>query len=116
MFRWFKKQERKPTQIVQQIPNREISLEHVPPSDSDWSTIAAFALTYDGFTASGSFERCAEIANDHRHDTLSDLRTCLFFEQRRWRHYGRPPEGDDLAYIRNLVESIRGKIAAGCLE
>ena len=54
---------------------------------------------------------CAEIANARRHNSLTDLRTCLFFEQRRWRHFGEDPEGEDMAYIREVVEKIRGRVA-----
>ena len=38
------------------------------------------------------------------------LRIALFFEQRRWRHFGEVAEGDDLAYIRALVDAIRSGV------
>ncbi len=40
---------------------------------------------------------------------LDDLRTCLFFEQRRWRHFDRHPDEKSMTYIRALVEAVRGK-------
>jgi hypothetical protein len=55
----------------------------------------------------GGTDRCAEIANARSHETLTDLRTCLFFEQRRYRHLGEEPSGDNEQYVRNLLLAIR---------
>jgi hypothetical protein len=41
------------------------------------------------------------------------LRTCLFFEQRRWRHFGDEPDEEAMEYIRSVVQKIRAKLAAG---
>ena len=98
------------------IPNDQLKLESVPSPDADWQQIEQFALTYSGYTESGSFERCAEIANARCNSTLSELRTCLYFEQRRWRHFGETPTTDAMTYIRELVEKIRQKLAEGQLE
>jgi len=72
--------------------------------------LSEFALTFDGYAFHGSFEKCAEIANAGRHDTLDDLRTCLFFEQRAWRHSGEEPSKEAMEYIRELVRAIRDKV------
>ena len=90
---------------------QKLALEEIPLPDADWDEIGAFALTFDGYEHHGSFDKCADIANGRQHDTLVDLRTCLFFEQRRWRHFGDGPTGDALEYIRELVRSIRNKVA-----
>jgi hypothetical protein len=92
---------------MRSISNDRLRPDDVPSPDADWDAIQAFALTFDGYSASGSFEACAEIANRGEAATLTELRTCLFFEQRRWRHFGEEPDGDDLAGIRRLVELIR---------
>ncbi|MEY4182682.1 MAG: hypothetical protein RLZZ217_1308 [Planctomycetota bacterium] len=44
---------------------------------------------------------------------MRDLRACLFFEQRRWRHFGDEPDAEAMADIRGLVEAIRERVAAG---
>ena len=72
-----------------------------------------FALTFDGYEHCRSFEACAEVANFRKHNTLSDLRTCLCFEQRRWHHYGDTPDEAAPAYWRELIEKIRSKVQAG---
>jgi len=94
------------------IPNDALCLEHLPPPDASWSEIAAFALTFDGYEANGGFEAAADIANAQRHDSLSDLRTCLFFKQRRQRHAYGPPSAESLAYLRGVVQEIRRRLTA----
>jgi len=39
--------------------------------------------------------------------SVTDLRACLFYEWRRWRHLGEDPEGSALDYGRSLIEAIR---------
>ena len=72
-----------------------------------------FALTFDAYEVLGSFEACGEIANARNSETLTNLRTCLFFEQRRWRHFGEEPDSSSMEYIHGIVEKIRIKLGAG---
>jgi hypothetical protein len=97
---------------IDHIPNVELELDRIPDSTADWHAISRFALTFDGYTVSGSFERCAEIANNHCCSTLTDLRTCLFFEQRRWRHFADDPDPRAMVYIHEVVRNIREKVAS----
>lgn len=96
------------------IANDDLRLDMLPEPDAAWDQIAAFAATFDGFAHWGSFEACARVANRllEEGEGLTQLRTRLFFEQQRWRHYDRDPEGDGLAYIRRLVEEIRGQVGS----
>lgn len=89
------------------IPDEALTPHMIPDADADWDLIHEFALTYPGYTIHGSFDKCATIANNKCHETLCDLRTCLYFEQRRWRHFGSSPDKEALTYIRSLVEAIR---------
>ena len=91
------------------IPNRELRAEKLPPADADWDAIQRFALTFDGYKRWGDAEKCGEIANARRHSTMTELRTCLFFEQRRWRHFGAEPDEASMAYIREVLEQIRAR-------
>ena len=91
----------------QQIPNDSLKFTDIPSSSARWDKISEFALTFDGYKEHGSFAKCAEIANEQRHSTLTELRTCLFFEQRRWRHYGDEPDDEAMGYIKSIVEKIR---------
>jgi hypothetical protein len=42
--------------------------------------------------------------------SLTDLRTCLFFEARRWKHLEKSPNKAALAYVHALVEAIRVRV------
>ena len=92
---------------MQIIDTEKLTLDDLPSADADVHEIFRFALTINGYEIAGSFGDCADIANEPRHDTLEHLRMCLFFEQRRWRHFGVNPDGEDLAYIRELVVKMR---------
>jgi hypothetical protein len=86
---------------------KKLKIEDIPPPEADWMEISKFALTFNGYAAHGSFQECAKIANARRHESLNDLRTCLFFEQRRWRHFGEAPRNEEMKYIRELIQKIR---------
>lgn len=87
----------------------------VPGPQASWISIEKFALTFDAYAFLG-FERCAALANKavarFQEDGtlpqgLAQLRSCLFFEQRRFRHMDTIPTGSGLAYIHALLEAIR---------
>jgi hypothetical protein len=98
--------------MTELITNDQLTVTIIPSPKSKWPAIQNFALTYDGYESWGSFEKCAEVANAGRCATLTELRTCLFFEQRRWRHFGESPDREAMKYIRGLVEGIHGKVQA----
>ena len=95
------------------ISNQRLTLKDIPAPSADIEDLMQFALTFSGFDQCGSFDACAEVANSRKHGTLSELRTCLFFEQRRWHHFGDSPDDEALAYWRELIEKIRSKVSAG---
>jgi hypothetical protein len=93
---------------IREISNEQLRESDIPGPGADWQAISEFALAFDGYQIWGSFEKCAEIANARRAESLTDLRTCLFFEQRRWRHFGEQPDEEAMAYIRGILEQVRG--------
>jgi len=107
--------------MFEQISNKELKLEHLPAREAEWDNIALFALSFDAYKQYGSFEDYARVANDRLKafgidkslsKTLTDLRACLFFEQRRWHHFGRDPDEETMEYIHALLEAIREKISS----
>ncbi len=87
------------------IASGELRAEHIPAPGSSWSLVGEFALTFDGYAYAGGFTELAERANalEERYVRtgvipdaleLDELRAMLFFEQRRWRHFGDAPEGE----------------------
>ncbi len=95
---------------MKSISNEQLRVEDLPSPGADWCAIQTFALTFDGYAQWGSFEKCAEIANQRKASTLTEMRTCLFFEQRRWRHFGEDPPQEDMPYMRDLIEKIRSRL------
>lgn len=80
-----------------------------------------FALTTNGYQRLGTFARCAELGNGaiarwretgELPTSLRDLRCALFFEQRRWRHFGEQFDEETLTYVRALVEAMREIVPA----
>ena len=93
----------------------------IPSSRASWKNIQPFALTFNGYEHWGSFQKCREVANAGRDiyrkeeplaQSLTDLRTCLFFEARRWKHFGKHPGKKSMEYIRALVDGIRVRVEA----
>jgi len=54
-----------------QIPNGDLQLKKLPRNEADWETIQCLALTFDGYSYWGSFDRAAEIAESRLRDTHS---------------------------------------------
>lgn len=98
---------------MQQIPNEELTAETVPSADADWPSIGAFAKTFNGDFYAGSPSRASEIAASQSHGTLSELRTCLFYEWRRYRAVGIAPDDRTMGYVRELLDKIRKKLEKG---
>ena len=107
--------------MFEEIASSELTESDIPSPDADWGRIGAFALTFNGYEARAPSGKCGQIANQWAKryaeqqelpDSLKELRTCLFFEQRRWRHFGYHPDDGAMTYIRALVEKIRRRVEA----
>ncbi len=94
----------------------------MPAPDAGWHEIGRFALSFNGYEWCGSFGKCAEVGDRGLEgfretgavpESLTELRTCLFFEQRRWRHFGLDPDYRAMCYISALLQAIREKVRAG---
>ena len=98
--------------MTTELANTELTPADVPAVGELWERIEPFALTFDGFRYWGSVEKCAEVAGQTP-GTLTDLRTCLFFEARRWKNLGCEPDSASMIRIRALISVIQQKIKAG---
>ena len=101
--------------VSNEIGNAELSVGDIPSFKETWSRIEPFALTFDGYQYWGSIEKCAEIAA-RPPATLTHLRTCLFFEARRWAHQGNQPDPQAMKRIRALLFAIKEKVRSGDLR
>jgi len=88
----------------------------VPGPHASWPEVFEFAYAFDGYEVFGGSEPLAEVANGWKERWLADrslptslreLRGCLFFEQRRFHHFGEIPTGADARYLRALLRAIR---------
>ncbi len=95
---------------VKTIPTSRLEASDLPPDNAELEDLLRFAYTFDGYQHWGSFDRCAEIANARDHGTLDKLRACLFFEARRWHHFGDVPDEEEIRYWRSLVAEIRQRL------
>lgn len=89
------------------IASVDLRVSDIPSAEASLSDLIKFAHTFDAYTHWGGFERCAEIANAKDLSSLDHARTCLFFEARRWRHFGSNPDEQAQAYWRQVVAAIR---------
>jgi hypothetical protein len=103
-----------------EVPNEGLTASAVPPATASWRTIVGFALTIDGYKAIGQKE-CAQLANRVKSEfsrepasvetlSLTELRLCLFFEQRRFNHFGHEPQDADRIFINTLLGAIHRRI------
>jgi hypothetical protein len=101
---------------MDEISNTALTLVNTPKMEAPIEEIAEFVSTFNGFKHWGSFEKCAEIANAERYGSLTELRTALFFEWRRWHHFGDSPDAEAQAQWRALVKEMRTLIERGKFE
>src|SRR5688572_11170934 len=88
----------------------------VPGTAASWDEIQEFALSFDGYSYWGDsvHEVAARVrkafdAQRPLPKTASILRTALFLEQRKWRHWGDEPDAAGMRYIHTLLNALRPK-------
>lgn len=105
-----------PPEYPRQIADSDLTLDDLPAPDAREDAYHTFALSMSGYERTGSFADCAELANTALEQwlssgslpqTLRDLRCALFFEQRRWHHYGEGFDEQAFVYVKALVSAIR---------
>ena len=103
------------------IPNSQLIEKNIPSSRASWKKILPFALTFNGYEQWGTFDKCQAVAkrgidlfrsNQQLSQPLTDLRTCLFYEARRWRHLEKDPNKKGMEYIHALLDAIRVRVLA----
>ena len=87
------------------------------PASFLWQTSAEFAHLIDGYAIMG--DALGTLANEHLQaaerqgvwrGTSRELWLCLFFEHRRWRHFGELPSGHDLKLLDDLCDALRQQL------
>jgi len=103
------------------IPTAALTLSDLPTADAPERAYHHFALSYNGYEEMGTTRRCGRIANQSIQrwretrklpPTIEEVRACLFFEQRRWHHYGYGFDEETLTYLRELVAELGNLLEA----
>jgi hypothetical protein len=104
------------------LPNAQLRVHGIPGHGDSWDAVSSFSLSYDGYAYWDDVCELAtrSIRNWTRHHTLpptiDELRGCLFYEQRRWHHFGEDPNGRGEQYVWALLDSLRKLVAARAAE
>ncbi len=94
------------------------------PERTDVESIWRYAINFDGYAyARKHFGLdCGDLANRRMEayratrqwqGTFEELRCCLFFEQRRYYHFGSAPKDEQLEAIRSLYRAICDRWSGG---
>ena len=87
------------------------------PASFSWEESAKFAHLIDGYAIMG--DNLGPFANERLQyaenqgiwrGTVKELWLCLFFEHRRWRHFGDVPSGNDLNVLNYLCFILRDRL------
>lgn len=97
---------------MRRIATEKLEVARIPGDGAPLDELIRFAHSHIGYAEKGSFDACAAVANKPDHSTIEHLRSCLFFEARRWRHCGEDPDGEEMTYWRWLVAEIRHRLCA----
>ncbi|HVC68864.1 MAG TPA: hypothetical protein VNC61_01235 [Acidimicrobiales bacterium] len=100
------------------VPNGQLRVHAIPDRSDTWDAVSSFSLSYDGYAY---WDDVSELATrsirgwTRAHtlpDSIDELRACLFYEQRRWHHFGEEPNGRGGQYIWALLCALRTLVAA----
>jgi hypothetical protein len=100
------------------IPNGQLRLHGIPERGDSWDAVCSFSLTYDGYAYWTDVSELAtrSVRTWTRHHrlpaTIDEVRACLFYEQRRWHHFGEDPNGRGAQYVWALLDTLRNLVAA----
>ncbi|MHB8328189.1 MAG: hypothetical protein ACYDD6_00935, partial [Acidimicrobiales bacterium] len=95
------------------VPNSRLCRDMVPGRGGSWEAVEEFALTYDGHAYWSDVAELGNRAMQHwtrdraLPTMLDELRGCLFYEERRWHHFGEDPHGRGAEFVWALLDSIR---------
>lgn len=92
------------------IPTKYLSISDVPYAKTNMKKIIDFALTFDPNELEDRGANIGKLDDLSEQSTLSILRAHLFFEQRRWNHYGRYPDQKAESQFRKIIELIRERL------
>jgi hypothetical protein len=100
------------------VPNAQLQLGAIPERGDPWDAVSSLSLSYDGYAYwDDVIELATRSIRSWTRDravpgTIDEVRACLFYEQRRWHHFGEDPSGRGALYIGALLDTLRTLVAA----
>jgi hypothetical protein len=100
------------------VPNGQLRVHGIPDRGDPWDAVSSFSLSYDGYAYWDDVSELATrwVRGWTRDRTLptsiDEVRACLFYEQRRWHHFGEEPNGRGAQYVWALLDTVRSLVAA----
>jgi hypothetical protein len=104
------------------MANALLRVHGIPRHGDSWDAVSSFSLSYDGYAYWDDVSELATRSTRHwtRDRTLpssvDELRACLFYEQRRWHHFGEVPNGRGERYVWALLDALRNVVAARTVD
>jgi hypothetical protein len=92
------------------IPTKNLSLADVPGVEAPIGKIFEFALMFDPRELKDQGLSLGNLDDLSDESSLPELRGHLYFEQRRWNHYGQLPDSKSEAQLRRIVSMVREKL------
>src|SRR5215469_2948959 len=94
------------------IASAKLRLSDIPEKSAPWHQIEDFALTFDWRRGYQHYElEDQDLSKLGSSSSVEELRSHLFFEQRRWSDLGRKPNAFARQHIRRMVGLIRSKVS-----
>lgn len=100
------------------LSNMALTTAVIPGRSDAWDVVSDFSLSYDGYAY---WDDLPELANRSVQRwtrdralpaSVDEIRGCLFYEQRRWHHFGEEPHGRAAEYVWSLLDGLRELVAA----
>jgi hypothetical protein len=104
------------------VPNAQLKVHAIPAHGDSWDAVSTFSLSYDGYAY---WDDVTELASRSMRGwtrartlpaTVDEVRACLFYEQRRWHHFGEDPNGRGAQYIWALLDALRNLAAVHTVQ
>jgi hypothetical protein len=98
---------------MRSLPEPILSADLKPsdlPEVHHWSDIIDFAATFSPQLECRDESRIRGLTDLREHSTVAEIRAAIFFEYRRYNHFGYPPSEHVLENAKQAVSTIRRKL------
>ena len=97
------------------IPSDKLKATDIPSKFSSWSDIVEFVTTFDPRSEIHDGAAIKGIADVTEASTVREIRAALFFEYRRYNHFGYEPEPTVFKAALDAIAILKSKAQQGKL-